>query len=271
MATVLLTWNPDTWSQELFDKNLSRYQKGERIRWSCGNTRHRIQPGDSVLLLKQGKKGRGLIGSGVITAAPYDGVHYDPERAKQGEQTLFVDVQFDYLSDRPQIQVEELETLGMDRSIYNTRRSGRTVPEEIAGTVMQAWQSRVGLVPFRAADELSETEVESCKEGARRTIKVNAYERDPEARRRCIEHWGCQCSVCDFHFEYSYGPIGKSYIHVHHLVPLSTIGEEYVVDPINDLRPVCPNCHAMLHRSSPPMTIKELQDERTPRGGKFSL
>lgn len=41
-----------------------------------------------------------------------------------------------------------------------------------------------------------------------------------------------------------YGDIGKDFIHVHHLL----IGEEYVVDHIKDLRPVCPNCHAMLDK-----------------------
>jgi 5-methylcytosine-specific restriction protein A len=42
-------------------------------------------------------------------------------------------------------------------------------------------------------------------------------------------------------------------------VPISDVGEEYVVDPIRDLTPVCPNCHAMLHRQTPPLTIEELK------------
>ena len=33
----------------------------------------------------------------------------------------------------------------------------------------------------------------------------------------------------------------KDLIQVHHLVPLSAIGKKYRVDPIRDLRPVCPN------------------------------
>ena len=45
-----------------------------------------------------------------------------------------------------------------------------------------------------------------------------------------------------------YGEIGKDFIHVHHLIPLNEIGKEYIVDYKNDLIPVCPNCHAMLHR-----------------------
>ncbi len=96
-------------------------------------------------------------------------------------------------------------------------------------------------------------------EGAVRTVSVNAYERNPAARRKCIEAWGTKCSVCELEFEQCYGPIGTGFIHVHHLRPLSAIGEAYTLDPIRDLRPVCPNCHAMLHRKTPPYTIDELK------------
>tara|TARA_B110000037_G_scaffold155751_1_gene175626 strand:- start:1922 stop:2146 length:225 start_codon:yes stop_codon:yes gene_type:complete len=41
---------------------------------------------------------------------------------------------------------------------------------------------------------------------------------------------------------------GKEFIHVHHLKEIATIAQKYQVDPVNDLRPVCPNCHAMLHQ-----------------------
>ena len=54
--------------------------------------------------------------------------------------------------------------------------------------------------------------------------------------------------------------LGEGFIHVHHIVPLSGLGKSYVVDPINDLRPVCPNCHAMLHKRVPPYTIDELRE-----------
>ena len=86
-------------------------------------------------------------------------------------------------------------------------------------------------------------------EGARKTVLVNKYERSSIARMKCIEHHGCKCSICGFDFEKAYGELGKGFIHVHHLVPLATIGKEYRVDYDRDLIPVCPNCHAMLHRN----------------------
>ncbi len=98
-------------------------------------------------------------------------------------------------------------------------------------------------------------------EGAVTSVEVNKYERDRTARAICIEHYGAKCQACGMDFESFYGEIGRGFIHVHHIVPISTIGAEYEVDPINDLRPVCPNCHAMLHRDREnPLTIRELSD-----------
>lgn len=96
-------------------------------------------------------------------------------------------------------------------------------------------------------------------EGAAKTVMTKVYERDRGARLKCISHWGWQCFVCLFDFVDDYGELGEGFIHVHHLKPLAEIGEEYMLDPVVDLRPVCPNCHAMLHRSVPALTIEVLQ------------
>ena len=97
-------------------------------------------------------------------------------------------------------------------------------------------------------------------EGALKQIMVNAYERNPLARMACIEHYGWDCFVCGLNFKNVYGQLGEGFIHVHHLTPLSKIGKEYKLDPIEHLRPVCPNCHAMIHRSKPELTIEELKE-----------
>ena len=106
-------------------------------------------------------------------------------------------------------------------------------------------------------DELDKSE--SLFEGIKKTITVNSYERNPQARLKCIEHYGTQCVVCNFDFGKEYEDIGLGFIHVHHLTQLSDIKQGYEVNPIKDLRPVCPNCHAMLHRKTPPYTIDELR------------
>lgn len=96
-------------------------------------------------------------------------------------------------------------------------------------------------------------------EGMRVNISVNRYERSARARKECIEHYGYVCSVCNHSMVEYYGNLAGSLIHIHHLVPVSEIGERYSLNPITDLRPVCPNCHAFLHLSSPPMSIEEAQ------------
>lgn len=110
-------------------------------------------------------------------------------------------------------------------------------------------------LPEELPDEISE----QLFEGAKKTVTINAYERSIEAREQCIEYWKAVCAVCDFDFKETYGELGKGFIHVHHLKPISQIGDTYQVDPIKDLRPVCPNCHAMLHRQKETLTIEELK------------
>lgn len=112
---------------------------------------------------------------------------------------------------------------------------------------------------FADAPIAEEIPARTYPEGAARSILVNAYERNPAAGRACIAHYGTRCQVCGLDLGERYGDIGKGFIHVHHLRQLSDIGREYEVDPVRDLRPVCPNCHAMLHRQSPPLGIDELK------------
>ena len=97
-------------------------------------------------------------------------------------------------------------------------------------------------------------------EGASKVVSVNTYERNSDARAKCIEYHGYKCAVCSFGFENFYGSIGSNYIHVHHIVPLSEIKKEYKLDPVKDLVPVCPNCHAIIHRTQPALTVKQLKE-----------
>lgn len=96
-------------------------------------------------------------------------------------------------------------------------------------------------------------------EGARQRVEVNRYERSRINRSLCIARHGTACSVCAFDFESVYGELGKEFTHVHHVVPVSRLGPGYLIDPAADLLPVCPNCHAMLHRREPPFTVDELR------------
>ena len=120
-------------------------------------------------------------------------------------------------------------------------------------------ESQLTVEEISSAEELSVTEQVLLTEGQKKTISVNSFERNPKARQLCIDHWGNSCVVCDLNFATMYGELGEGFIQVHHMVPLSQIGKSYHVNPITDLRPVCPNCHSMLHKQSPPLKIEELK------------
>lgn len=100
-------------------------------------------------------------------------------------------------------------------------------------------------------------------EGSKQPALISRYERNPIAREKCLDHYGYSCRICNFNFEDAYGPLGKEFIHVHHIFHLADRDEEYEVDPIEDLIPVCPNCHAMLHRKKENgkyLTVEELRN-----------
>jgi hypothetical protein len=118
-----------------------------------------------------------------------------------------------------------------------------------------------GIELWRPPSEWPAADPAAEEEGNRATVLVSKYERSRKNRDACIRAYGAWCRVCELDFAKVYGEIGKGYIHVHHLHPLATLkGKAQKIDPAKDLRPVCPNCHEMLHRSNPPYTIDQLQE-----------
>jgi 5-methylcytosine-specific restriction endonuclease McrA len=93
---------------------------------------------------------------------------------------------------------------------------------------------------------VSEPEPYDKLEGKKYETSVTTYERSQGNRKDCIAHYGYVCQVCGLNFEQTYGDIGKDFIEVHHLYPVSQ--GERKVNPIEDLIPLCSNCHSMIHR-----------------------
>lgn len=57
-----------------------------------------------------------------------------------------------------------------------------------------------------------------------------------------------------------YGSAAAGLIEVHHVTPVSQLGEDYIIDPRTDLMPLCPNCHSVAHRRNPPFSIDDLRE-----------
>ena len=65
------------------------------------------------------------------------------------------------------------------------------------------------------------------------------------------------CEVCGFDFSVTYGSVGEGFCEVHHLSPLSA-SDESVTTTLADLAVLCSNCHRIIHRSDPMLSVAEL-------------
>ena len=163
-----------------------------------------------------------------------------------------------YLRENPAIRIlaDFREDTKSPPSPQSPGSVGREIVSVIPGTIDKA-NCASDEERFVSPDDVR---LRGLVEGAVKSVMVNAYERNAEARRRCIDYYGPVCSVCNFDFGEAYGDAVRGHIHVHHLKALSEIEAEYVVDPIADLRPVCPNCHAVIHSRELPYTLDEVRE-----------
>jgi 5-methylcytosine-specific restriction protein A len=149
---------------------------------------------------------------------------------------------------------EELDFITTDQR-WSPLSSGEEVQQEAAGKLEAAWLDLTGAdPPWGDPDDVT------LAEGTVRQTSVTKYERSRVARSLCIEHYGVSCTVCGFNFEEVYGAVGKGYIEVHHLTAISQTKAAHDINPIRDMRPVCPNCHAMIHQRKPPYALEEIEE-----------
>jgi len=131
----------------------------------------------------------------------------------------------------------KLLTFPMEYSDANKEVDG-TGPAKIAGFDTEVTPKELIRIggDWYASDEKSPNRIpeeippqQTYIEGSATKITVNAYERNGAARKACLEHHGYVCKVCDFDFVEFYGEIGRKFIHVHHIIPISEIREKYTV------------------------------------------
>jgi predicted HNH restriction endonuclease len=103
-------------------------------------------------------------------------------------------------------------------------------------------------------------EAKEYQEGELSLVSLTRYERSPAAREAALKAHSYVCAVCGFDFETVYGDRGRQFIEVHHLQPLHPGAYPRHADPAHDLRPVCSNCHRMIHRGEPMLSIDQMRD-----------
>lgn len=74
------------------------------------------------------------------------------------------------------------------------------------------------------------------------------------------KHGRLYCQICGFDFREVYGEVGKNFAEGHHKKMVADMDKEGETITIDDIAIVCSNCHAMLHRSNPPISVEELKN-----------
>lgn len=158
-------------------------------------------------------------------------------------------------------------TLSMRKGMLPLNDGNADADAELVGS----WVSRLSaavlaLLPLEANEALDQTNptetVAGLPEGAKLTVEVNRYERDRRNRAAALAIHGHVCKACDMNMGHQYGVVASGLIEVHHTTPVSQLGQNYIIDPRTDLVPLCPNCHAVAHRRSPPYSVAELRNLR---------
>lgn len=264
MKTFLFAWNPKKWNWTTLEQSIDQIEQTGRAteKWSVISHK-KIQPGDRAFLIRLGEEPKGIMAAGFVATTPFLSKHWS------GEDKLVHRVMIDFEvilnpEKEPLLSLEILKNGNLAKVNWTPQSSGIEINPEVTDELEAVWFDFLTTQKIRH-NPFKETETDNQKvytEGTPNQVLVTKYERNPYARKTCIDHYGYSCVVCEFNFQKEYGDLGKDFIHVHHLKLVSTVREEYKIDPIRDLRPVCPNCHAMIHKRKEPFTIEDIKETR---------
>ena len=246
--------------------------------------------GDAVLHLVAGvdrsaPKARFLYGISRV-AAPCKEVMEEPPRAGDwaGRGIYYrIDLQgYQELDPKPRMQeveaglsdliLDELETLKPRHYPYMTYGIGFRGRQgvylaRLTPALYTALSTVAAILP-RAPANVEEPTPETAiardfVEGERQTREATFFKRNPALRREAIRQHGAICIACKFNFEEKYGEAGKGYIEIHHLNPLAERLDAASGEPrlttAEDVVPLCANCHCVVHRARPALTLDELR------------
>ncbi|TGC09458.1 HNH endonuclease [Methanolobus halotolerans] len=101
-------------------------------------------------------------------------------------------------------------------------------------------------------------EIMSAEEGKKYITEAIFRRRNSKLIKQKKANSDCRCEACGMRYEEVYGEIGKDYIIAHHLEPIGD-RDENTKTRLDDIALVCSNCHDMLHRTNPPMSVQDLK------------
>jgi len=169
-------------------------------------------------------------------------------------------------------KLDDLKALGYLRCILNERTEELlSFTNEDTGnaykTLKMVFENLEGITLIQDATEdsyMPGLEDEEFPEGKSLTRLHRYKERHTEAAKKkkskvLSEKGVLVCEICGFDFEKVYGQLGNGFAECHHLIPVSSLEQGHLTR-FEDLAIVCSNCHSMLHRSRPMLSIVELRE-----------
>ena len=147
----------------------------------------------------------------------------------------------------------------LDEIVWNDFSGNKTLLRRIANAIKETYI----LHPNKLLeDPVNLSDDEEFLEGKLLTRLHKTRERNSLLTKRkkdyVLQNSGSlECEVCGFDFQKKYGELGYGFAECHHLISVSEF-DQVRKSRIDDLAIVCANCHRMLHRSKPMLSIQEL-------------
>lgn len=154
-------------------------------------------------------------------------------------------------------------SLQAERKVWGNRHSDEEIVETCERIVVPIMAALAELIGYEKTPSLDALNMDGEMEGTEKVSIVKRRERNPRNRLLCLHLHGHACMICGTDPRDTYGVYG-GVIEVHHLQPLSRLGEPRVYNPRTDLIPLCPNCHRVVHSRRPvpwcPAEVREMMN-----------
>ena len=101
-------------------------------------------------------------------------------------------------------------------------------------------------------------------EGEELVVTHRSHERNKEVVNaaksmfKANHHGRLFCEVCGFDFREKYGERGDDFIEAHHIKPIA-VRNKNEATKVEDIVLLCSNCHSIVHRIQPWLTIPQLK------------
>ncbi len=260
---ILVTWNPE--SPDFDRTDMPEASKltlsGELYKdwWNVGRSTKKVFIGCRLFVLRQGVKPKGIVGSGWAVSSPKPRI-----MPKSGKTQQAVDAVFDLMLDPakyPPLDWHEFTNGPLSKVKWTTQISGISVPDEFE----EAWKGHVqtvlGYLPVAMNDGASDADEREFPEGKsgyrlhRHLERSGGVVKEAKERAKRAGQFFCWVGSCGFNFIDRYG---EDFIEAHHTIPVHKLGED-ATTKATDIAMVCSNCHRMLHRKRPWLSMEELR------------